>query len=384
VNERLHCPVARECGGCALIDRSYDEQLQAKTDRVREAFAARPDLAADLVEPCLPAPERAAYRNRAKLAVAFQEGALRIGLHARGSQRVVDLGQCRVQRPNLKLALDRVRHWLGRYRLARPAGPVIYLDLREATEDRCHLTLVLDGDRTPLERLPLRKLADALPVLSGIAVNFGDAGSSYPMGPVTRTVMGPATFPAPLLCAGGETVVFDVPPAGFFQVAAAAMAEVHRRMAAHLGNEGRLYALYCGVGVHGLMVEGEAGAKSPGIVGIEASEEQVEAAQGNARRFGVPARYVTGKVEEMLSGLVGEQPPSRVVLNPGRSGCRPDVVESLARSGAVRVAYLSCNPVTLARDLVGLLAGGFRLERVTPVDLMPQTDQVEVLALIRR
>jgi 23S rRNA (uracil1939-C5)-methyltransferase len=91
---QLHCPIAHECGGCALIDLDYAEQLRLKASRVREALGARPALSSVRVEDCLGAPERGFYRNRAKLAVGFQEGSLRIGLHGRGSNRIVDLAAC--------------------------------------------------------------------------------------------------------------------------------------------------------------------------------------------------------------------------------------------------------------------------------------------------
>jgi 23S rRNA (uracil1939-C5)-methyltransferase len=68
-------------------------------------------------------------------------------------------------------------------------------------------------------------------------------------------------------------------------------------------------------------------------------------------------------------------------LNPGRSGARAEVVEALARSGA-RLAYLSCSPATLARDLAKAVEIGCRVESVVPVDFMPQTDHVEALALL--
>ena len=76
-------------------------------------------------------------------------------------------------------------------------------------------------------------------------------------------------------------------------------------------------------------------------------------------------------------------PPSRVILNPGRSGCLPSVTELLDARRTATLAYLSCDPESLARDLARFVAGGFTVERVLPIDMMPQTDQTEVLALLR-
>jgi len=371
-DERLECPIARKCGGCSEIGKPYGEQLQAKRERVRAALAAHPQLARLEVEPCIAAPRRAAYRNRAKLAVREVRGRVLIGLHRRGSSQIFDLAPCRVQRRVLQQAIEALRGWLGEHRLARPQGPVFYLDLRESVDDGYHVTLVVDRP----DELPLDALERRLRAPSGIAVNVGNPRSSYPMGTETRVVRGPERFLAPL----GESA-FEVPPAGFFQVAPAALAEVHEAMAAHLAGASTLLDLYCGVGVHGIVVANRLG-EGVALSGFEESPALVEAAERNAGRHGIEAaRFVAGRVEERL----GEMPSdAAVILNPGRAGCHPGLLEWIGKSSIAKLAYLSCNAETLARDLVVLARAGFEVEPLRPVDLMPQTEQVEVLALLER
>ena len=181
----LQCPVARACGGCALIAQPYTEQLRTKTERVRAAFVAQPTLPAECIEACHPAPLREHYRNRGKLAVTQIESGTRVGLHRRRTNEIVDLARCRVQRPAVQRGIEQLRRWLDRYSLARPAGPVFYVDLREAAGERCHLTLVLERD-VELDTLALDVLLDGWGELEGIAVNVGHPGSSYPLGPESR------------------------------------------------------------------------------------------------------------------------------------------------------------------------------------------------------
>jgi 23S rRNA (uracil-5-)-methyltransferase RumA len=378
----LQCPVARVCGGCALIAQTYAEQLRTKTERVRSAFAAWPSLPTESVERCQAAPYREHYRNRAKLAIAQTENGIRVGLHRRSTNEIVDLAPCRVQRPAVQRGIEQLRRWLDRYSLARPAGPVFYTDLREAAGERCHVTLVLDRE-VQLDTLALDALLEGWGELEGIAVNFGNPASSYPLGPESRSVRGGATFLAPV-GPSLDDLQFEVPAGGFFQVAASSLSSVHEAMAAYLDVGGALYDLYCGVGVHGIAVA--AAARGPvSVCGVEASTSLVESARRNAERLGVEkACYVAGRVETVLPGLIEAQPPGRVILNPGRSGCDERVIALLAASPATRIAYLSCNPTSLARDLSKFLAAGLRVTRVVPLDLMPQTDQVEVLALLER
>jgi len=378
----LHCPVARVCGGCVLIDRPYARQLQIKTERVREAFAAWPSLPAERIEPCQAAAHRRHYRNRGKLAVAHTESGTRVGLHRRGTNEIVDLAPCRVHRPAVQQGVEQLRRWLDRFSLARPAGPVFYVDLREAAGERCHLTLVLDRD-VELDPPALDALLDGWEGLLGVAVNVGNPVSSYPLGPESRAVRGSATFPAPL---GSEPdpLQLEVPAGGFFQVSASSLSRVHEAMTTHLDVGGALYDLYCGVGVHGIAVA--AGALEPvRLRGVEASAALIESARRNAKRIGVAdAGYIAGRVEIVLPTLIKDEPPGRAILNPGRSGCARRVIELLSASSVTRLVYLSCNPTTLARDLSGLLADGLHLTRVLPFDLMPHTDQVEVLAMLER
>jgi 23S rRNA (uracil1939-C5)-methyltransferase len=381
--ESVSCPIASECGGCARINEPYVEQLAWKTERVRAALGRHEALAGVEVESCLPAPEPWRYRNRAKLAVAGSGDVVRIGLYQRGTNRIVDLAPCVVQRPVLQRGLENVRRWLAMHGLAAPAGPVFYVDLREMSGGRFHATFVVAANDARAARVPYDDLLAACTELGGIAVNLGDSASSYPMGETTHIVSGGETFDAPLSDEGGELASFAVPVSGFFQVATSLVPEVHRRMHAHLGDDGALYDLYCGVGVHGLMIERDRPARSPGIVGIEESPAACAAARANAERFGVPARYLAGRVEDRLAGALAEQASTRFVLNPGRSGARSPVLELLRAIRGARIAYLSCNPETLARDLAALTTkSGLRTRRVTPLDLMPQTDHVEALALL--
>jgi 23S rRNA (uracil1939-C5)-methyltransferase len=244
------------------------------------------------------------------------------------------------------------------------------------------LTLVLDRD-VELEARALDALGDGWKELSGVAVNVGNPASSYPLGPRFRNVRGGPTFLTPPV-AGSQDLQLEVPAGGFFQVSTSSLPKLHEITASHLDVGGVLYDLYCGVGLHGIAVA--AGVPGPSrLRGVDGSAALIECARRNAERGGVvDAVYVTGRVGNVLPKLIKDEPPGRAILNPGRSGCERRVIPQLAASPLTRLVYLSCNPTTLARDLSGLVAGGLRVTRILPLDLMPHTDQVEVLALLER
>lgn len=369
------CPVAQTCGGCALIGSSYAEQLVYKRQVLAEILSAEPLLADLPLAPTLASEQSTAYRNRAKLAVSCETGRVKIGLFERGSRRIVDLPHCAVHRPLLDQATATLRRWLASHRLAVPRGPIKYIDLQEGDGPTLQLGLVLEvPPETPID-LPLAELTEALP-LEGIRVNYNPVRSSYVFGEVSRTLHGSDRLHVRI---DTDAPALQVAAGAFVQLNLSLLPALHTLMGRHLGRRGPLHDLYCGSGLHGLALleEGER------LLGIEADTGAVTCARANAERWGLAARcrLIAGAVEDLYPPLRREQPADRVVLNPSRPGCRRAVLDALIAHPARRLAYLSCNPHTLARDLTRLVEGGYRVQRVVPVDMMPQTDQVEALAL---
>jgi 23S rRNA (uracil1939-C5)-methyltransferase len=92
--------------------------------------------------------------------------------------------------------------------------------------------------------------------------------------------------------------------------------------------------------------------------------------------------WIQGRAEEILPSL--EVKISKVVLDPPRSGCKPEVVQALLRLAPERIVYVSCDPTTMARDGVPLSEGGYHLVEVQPLDMFPQTFHVETVSLWQR
>ena len=140
--------------------------------------------------------------------------------------------------------------------------------------------------------------------------------------------------------------------------------------------------LYCGVGMFTLALA-SAGAKA---VGIELSASSVEAARANAHSNGLDdARFLAGDARSVLPQVLAEHgAPRVVVLDPPRAGAGGKVMRRIARAGPARIIYVSCNPTTLARDLIELEPFGYRVAVVQPLDLFPQTYHVETVVALDR
>jgi 23S rRNA (uracil1939-C5)-methyltransferase len=175
---------------------------------------------------------------------------------------------------------------------------------------------------------------------------------------------------------------FSISPGAFFQTNTAMAERLYAIVADHAGLSGgeRVFDLYCGIGTIALALADRAGE----VWGIEAAPLAVADAERNAGANGVAnARFVAADVRLGVRPLLERAgQPDVVVVDPPRAGLSKKVVRRVIECGARRVVYVSCNPTTLAPNAAQLSASGYRLRRVTPVDMFPQTPHVECVALL--
>ena len=144
----------------------------------------------------------------------------------------------------------------------------------------------------------------------------------------------------------------------------------------------RVYDLYCGIGTIGLWLASRAGS----VHGLELVEQAAQDAARNARHNGISnARFHGGDVRLALAELTARAGrPDVVVVDPPRAGLSQKIVRRLIEAAPRRIVYVSCNPTTLAPNAAQLVEAGWRLARVTPVDMFPQTPHIECVALLTR
>jgi 23S rRNA (uracil1939-C5)-methyltransferase len=395
---RISCAHAVRCSGCPLIDLPYAAQLAQKQGRLVTVFASYAELSAVPVERVVGAQERTQYRTRAKLVVA--EGP-RIGLFAKGGAHVVeDLPACQVLSPALLETAESLRGLMRRpppgtgrvlvahERGAPDAGALTAVDLREALGPegaRVLVTLVLDQDRPP-SPAELEAAAEAIleagARVIGVAANFRAPDSPQVLGAKTTVVRG-------VLTARDETgSVYQLASYGSFVQASREQARrIHALLATEIGAGGtlsgrRVLDLYGGSGAISLDLVG-AGAR---VVLVEsfapaAESAQLAAEQQHLRGLEVRARDVTAALVECARQ---NERFDAIVMNPPRRGVAPRARTLAARLGAPTLAYVSCNPETLARDLDHFARLGYRARAVRPFDMIPLTDEVETVVLLRR
>lgn len=370
---RLTCPHGKECGACALLGVDYAEQLRGKQDVLGRTLTRYARLQSAKLLPCLPSPLIAGYRNRAKMAVGLsRHGGGAIGYFRTGTREIVDAVACGVLVPELLETTQRLREFL----LTAKNVPreLRHIDVRCGDDPkRQHLILVFRAAESP--RIPIERLRKVCPKVDGISINLNPSS-------------GPQVLRGPILHLWGAREVWvthartrmRVSPGSFFQANLAMLPAVHERMAAFLEGGRRLADLYAGVGTHGLALREAFGR----VLFVEGTRSAIGDLKATVRAHGIGnADIVPASVERSLE-KIGSAAPDAIVLNPARTGAEASVLAAVAASPAKKIAYLSCEPVTLARDLDLLGEAGFETVSVQPIDMMPQTRQVEALALLRR
>jgi 23S rRNA (uracil1939-C5)-methyltransferase len=335
---------------------AYSAQLRFKCQILSDQLAKIGGLGNVVVEETIAAPRPWNYRNSARFHGAEQ----RIGYYAANTHDLHEIAGDPLLLPVLNDVLAALR---GVIQAGMPAPAEIIL---RASEAYGYVLAALRGPATA----DLRRLAEAwrmrCPALAGVIL-LGAAGRQV------------ETLGADVLIEELGGIAFYLHPTDFFQVNVAAAEKLLEfvREGLDLRGHERLLDLYCGAGAFALPLA----AAASEVLGIEEHAGAVQDGRATVVANGVAnVRFEVGRVEMALAQL--DTTYDAVVLDPPRRGCHPRALAELLRLAPTRIAYVSCHPATLARDLKQLVAGGYRVARVQPVDLFPQTAHIESVTVL--
>jgi len=358
------------CPGALWQGLPYERQLEEKSRQVDEALHRLGGLDDFELEPIEPATELWRYRNKLEYSFGDQDGELLLGFHRRGSWAdVVDVDDCLLASEANNSARNDVREWARRE--AIPA-----YDRREQAGVLRNL-VVREGRRTGQlqTRLVTSPASFTKPPVDLHTVVEGTGGGTDG----ATGVIGEEFLEEEL---GGLRL--RVSHSAFFQTNTEMAERLYAVAAEYAGLTGteRVFDLFCGIGTIGLALARDAGE----LWGIEGVPEAVADAEENSRRNGIAnARFMTSDVRLGVRPLVEEAgKPDVLVVDPPRAGLSKKVVRRVIECDASRIVYVSCNPTTLAPNAAELVAAGYRLRRVRPVDMFPQTPHIECVALLAK
>ena len=368
----------KKCGGCPLLTLPYPEQVAKKQARVSTLLGHYAP-----VEPLRAMQEPWHYRNKAIATFAMQRGKLVLGLYAEGSHRVLPGCRCLLQSEvlnrTLSAVLDAARacRWVA-YDEDRGTGLVRHAVLRTSREGKVLVTLVTARPELPGSRNFCTALRKAAPWVVGIVQNINPTQTSAVLGNREKTLFG-RDFVTDTLCG----LQFAISSRSFYQVNPVQTEVLYRtalELAALTGKETVLDA-YCGIGTIGLCAAARAGR----VIGVERNPAAARDAAANARRNRIAnAEFVCADATEWMMQQADKLRPDVIFLDPPRAGSTPECIAAVAKMNPRRVIYVSCDPETLARDIVLFGRSGYRARRCLPVDLFPHTKHVETVVLLSK
>ena len=369
------CPHFGMCGGCHLQMASYPEQLRIKAEVLRESLTRAgvgeiPDVAVHSAEPWH-------YRNRIRLHVTREHDRLRLGYRGRASNSILPISTCPIAAPLLwrsaEALLLKASHDTDMQRWLESSTEVELFC--NADTSRLQITLLATAQKQLSDasfQKAFARLQEEVPELAGAGARrihprtaqvqeelagFGAAGLNYEV--------------------AGER--YWVARGGFFQVNRFLLPAVVQLVCE--GQRGRVaWDLFAGVGLFARIL-----ARSfERVTAIEANSIAARELHSSLQRQGAHHQGVGKTIVDFLrEALLQRERPDLVVLDPPRAGAGVEVCRLLAKLAPPQIVYVSCDPVTLGRDLA-VLRSGYEMESLNLVDLFPQTYHQEAVVKLRR
>ena len=344
------------CGGCHYQNLPYEEQLKAKADILRDQLTRIGRIENPPVHEMVPSPSPWNYRNHVQFHLT-NEG--RLGYMTARVPRVFAISECHLPKGSINSLWPQLEF--------EPGMDLERVSIRSGMDEELMLVLESDSPEPP-----------GLEIEAGISVAHVFAENT-------------------VVIAGNDHVTvrvldrdFRVSAASFFQVNTAMAEKMVEHVVAHLPTtpSATLLDIYCGAGLFSAFL-------APNfecLIGIELSPSACEDFAYNLDEFENVELY-EGVAEEILPELVGRiardsipkgDNPTYVVVDPPRAGLDKRVLDGLVKLSPQMIAYVSCDPSTLARDAARLIQGGYQLRQVTPFDLFPQTFHIESISIFER
>jgi len=372
------CPHMAQCGGCSFQHISYEAECEIKKNMINDSFSHIGGLDLE-ISGFVGADSSSRYRNKAMYPVAEDKnGKLISGFYAAMSHRIKEHEDCLIGAEifsKIKNSAVEILENLGisAYNEETKKGIIRCIYMRKNTKNEVLLTFIVNADT--LGETKEKALCDTLTKkhseIKGILINTNRKEGNSLLGNSWRTLWGDE-YLYDTLCERK----FRIAPGAFYQVNHDQTQKLYyiAKEFADIKEGDTVFDLYCGTGTIGIILA-EKGIK---LVGVEISKDAVKDASENAKLNGIDAEFICLDTGEALNTerLLNKK-PDVIIIDPPRKGCGDDAVEKISSFGANRIVYISCNPQTLARDLVKFKSCGYEAEKAVGVDLFPRTGHVE-------
>lgn len=379
------CPLSKECGGCNLMHMSYDLQLRFKQQMVKETMEKIGKLPDVNVLPTIGMNVPYEYRN--KVQVPFRKKGFKTicGFFKKDSHDVVPFSTCLIQ-PNISTEIVTfVRNLCNEYKVTGynetdNTGIIRHVLVRTNSDlSEIMVVFVLTCKELPNEENIVKKLITRYPNIKSIVKNINSLKGNTILGQEVITMYGNDTI-TDKLCG----LKFNIGPKSFYQVNHSQTEKLYQKAIelAQLKQTDILIDAYCGIGTIGLI----ASKYVKEVYSVEIIDEAIKNAKINAKNNKIKnVNFVCNKAENQIKiwQKAGIQADA-IIVDPPRKGCDKTLLDTIDEMNIPKIVYVSCDPATLARDLNYLKEKGYYISNIQPVDMFPQTSNVECIVCLQR
>ncbi len=381
------CAVFGKCGACQLLNVPYEQQLQKKKEEVEKLL--KPFCK---VEKIIGMENPVHYRNKVLATFSYDKKGNPIsGMYEENSHRVVPTDSCLLNDERADKIIVSIRGLLKSFKIRTYDEDTGYGLLRHVlvrvgkNSGQVMVVLVLASPILPGKNNFVKALRNLHPEISSIVINVNPRHSSAVLGNKEIVIYGPGFIEDTL-----QNKIFRISPKSFYQINTVQTEKLYQAAIDFAGLTGKETVLdaYSGTGTIGIC----ASDKAKKVLCVELNKDAVRDCIVNLKRNQVSnvevynqdagefmLKYVSGDLE-----MEGKSKPEVVFMDPPRSGSDETFLTSLCKLAPKTVVYVSCNPETLARDLVFLTKYGYVAKKAVAVDMFPWTGHCEVTTLLQR
>ncbi len=379
--EKAACAYLRECGGCNILQKTYDAELKEKQKIVEDLIKSFCK-----VEPIIGMKNPKHYRN--KVHVVFdhdRKGNPISGVYEEGTHRVIAIDKCLIHNQKADEIIASIRGMLKSFKIKTYDEDSGYGLLRHVmirtgfTSGEIMVVLVLASPIMPSKNNFVKALRKLHPEITTVVLNVNDKDTSMVLGEKEQVIYGKG-FIEDTLC--GK--VFRISSKSFYQVNPVQTEVLYGKAIEFAGLTGSetVVDAYCGIGTIGIIAADQA----KRVIGVELNKDAVKDAIINAKRNHAENIdfYQNDASDFMVQMAQQGEKVDVVFMDPPRAGSTEKFMDAVAVLQPKKVVYVSCNPVTLERDLKYFKKKGYQAQKAVPVDMFAWTGHVEICVEICR
>lgn len=379
------CSIYKRCGGCNLQHISYPEQLNFKTQRVKDVMERVGKLENTKIHNTIGMEFPYNYRNKVQLPVGSIDSEIVVGFYAPRSHDIINMEHCYIQSKLGDKVILILKEWMKENKI-KPydekthSGIIRHIMLREGFRTKeVMVVIVTNGAKLPNAKSLVQKLRENILNLKSVIQNINEDKTNVILGQKSITLWGQDTISDYI----GD-FRFNISPLSFFQVNPIQTQVLYNKAMeyADLNGDEIVFDAYCGTGTISLFLS----KKAKMVFGVEIIPQAIDNANENKKENNVNnVEFIVGKSEEEIPKLIKSGiNPDVIVLDPPRKGCEESLLHAIAEAAPKKIVYVSCDPATLARDLRILEDLNYKAVEIQPVDMFPQSAHIETVVKLTK